>query len=240
MAFKHGRLARVYFGAIDLSPYMNSATLTASQETADTTTFGSTWTSAIAGLSGATFSGGGFYDPSLTVIDSALGADLGVLTYCPGGATAVGDMARLMPVTTTAYERSSSATEAVVFSWEAIAQRALAIGRLLHPLSEDTNNTTGSSKDDAAATTTGWTAHLHVTAVDGGSWVVKLQDSADNSSWSDVSGGAFAAVTGAASERLLSASGATLRRYIRYVATRTGGTAGDGITFVLAYARTNV
>jgi hypothetical protein len=39
------------------------------------------------------------------------------------------------------------------------------------------------------------------------------------------------------SQRLTSAAGATLRRYVRYTATRTGGSVGNGITFALAYSR---
>jgi hypothetical protein len=54
----------------------------------------------------------------------------------------------------------------------------------------------------------------------------------------DVTGGAFTAATTATSQRLLSATSTTaLRRYVRYVATRTGGAGGDGITFGLAYSR---
>ena len=60
------------------------------------------------------------------------------------------------------------------------------------------------------------------------------------SNWLDVSAGAFAAVTARDYGRLLSASSTTaLRRYVRYNATRTGGSAGDGITFALAIARSN-
>ena len=73
--------------------------------------------------------------------------------------------------------------------------------------------------------------------MDGGSWVIQLEDSADNGSWANVSGGAFTAATGATSQRLTSAAGATLRRYTRYTATRTGGSVGNGITFGLAIAR---
>ncbi len=128
----------------------------------------------------------------------------------------------------------------MAFSWEALAEDAIIPGFVLHPLAEDTNTTTGSSRDDSASSSTGWLAHLHVTAVDGGSWVVKLEDSADNSNWLDVSAGAFAAVTAAGGQRLASAADTTtLRRYVRYTATRTGGSAGNGITFSLHYARYN-
>jgi hypothetical protein len=70
--------------------------------------------------------------------------------------------------------------------------------------------------------------------------VVKLQDaSASNfSDGADVTGGAFTAATTPTSQRLQSATATTaLRRYVRYVATRTGGAGGDGITFGLAYSR---
>jgi len=53
----------------------------------------------------------------------------------------------------------------------------------------------------------------------------------------DVTGGAFTTAAAATQQRLLSASGATLRRYVRCVATRTGGAVGDRITFALAIAR---
>ena len=60
-----------------------------------------------------------------------------------------------------------------------------------------------------------------------------------SNTYSDVSGGAFTAATGVTSQRQTSATDtADLRRYVRYVATRTGGAGGDGITFSLVYART--
>jgi hypothetical protein len=121
-----------------------------------------------------------------------------------------------------------------------MASGPIGFGDILHILTEDTNTTTGATKDDTAATATGWIAHLHVTAVDAGSWVVKLED-ASASNFSDgavVTDGTFTAATGATSQRLVSAAETTaLRRYVRYVATRTGGAGGDGITFALAYSR---
>lgn len=241
MAFVHGKGAAVYAGGINLSPYLNSASLSASMEPADVSCFGATWTSAIAGLQSATFSAAGFYDADETTLETALGVDSMVLTFLPGGAAAVGDAARMLSVTATTYERGGSVSEALAFSWEATSQAPVLVGQVLHILGEDTNTTTGSSKDDTSATATGWTAHLHVTLVDGGSWVVKLEDSANNSDWSDVSGGAFTAATGVTSQRLTSATAtADLRRYVRYTATRTGGSAGQGITFSLVYSRTVV
>lgn len=238
MTASHGTSTRVYFNALDISGYLNTATLSGTTATADASVFTSPAKEYSVGQRDRTFTSAGYYAAAATaIIEPGLGASTGVLTFCPGG-VAVGDYAWLSSVTGTSYAPSDNISGTVAFAFDAQTSGLTAFGYILHPFGEDTNTTTGSSKDDAAQTTTGWTAHLHVSAVDGGSWVVKLEDSANNSAWSDVSGGAFAAATGATSERLVSASGATLRRYVRYTATRTSGSAGDGITFALAVART--
>jgi len=240
MPFQPGRAAQVFFNGYDVSGYLDSAELSLDQDTGDTTTFGATGGAKtyLPTVYGASLSTSGFFDPSANdVITAATAVDGGVATFCPSGGRTVGDLARIITVTTTSYGQSSPVGEVVAFSWELLSESTLAFGAMLHPLGEDTNTTTGTGRNDSAATTAGWTASLHVTLVDGGSWVVKLEDSANGSSWSDVSGGAFTAATGITAQRLSSAAGATLRQYVRYTATRTSGTAGDGITFALAYAR---
>jgi hypothetical protein len=236
---RHGKSTELFLGDADVSTYFNSLDLSADVDTADTTTFKSSWKSAVVGAAGAKFDGKGYYDPSLTNLPALLGTYPGaVFTEGPAGLGSVGDRARLGLVLATAYAESSPVGGAVNFSWAVALDGALAFGQALHPKAEDTNTTTGADKDDSASTSTGWTAHLHVTAVDGGSWVIKLQDAA-TTDWTDVTGGAFTAATGATSQRLTGAtSTTTLRRHVRYVATRTGGAGGDGITFALAYART--
>jgi hypothetical protein len=82
----------------------------------------------------------------------------------------------------------------------------------------------------SAAPTWTWTlqtvhgaqAYLQATGFTGTSVTVAVQDSADNSTWTAVTGLAFTAVTAApAWQRLAIASGATLRRYVRAVTTGT-------------------
>jgi len=239
MAFVHGRNAVVLYGAYNLSPYLNSAALNATGETGDTTCFGQSWRTAIAGLLTVSASFGGFHDVDIVgAHENTLGTDGGVLTYCPGNGSAVGDAARMLSVVETAYNTTDPVADVVAYTWDVLGETSLGIGQLLHPPGTDTNTTTGAEKDDGAATATGWMAHLHVAVVDGGSWVIKLQDAAVSNTYTDVTGGAFTAATGVTSQRLTSAAATTaLRRYVRYVATRTGGTAGDGIRFTLAYAR---
>lgn len=242
MAFKHGKRTAVWFNARDLSPFLNAADLDADIDTSDTTTFQASWKSALSGQIGVKAGFQGLYDPTVTELPASIGVDFGsnTLTYCPGGADAIGDRARLLSVASTAYTESSPVGGIVAVKWATLASGPVGFGDVLHVLSEDTNTTTGAGKDDGALSNTGWIAHLHVIAVDAGSWVVKLQDAPDGSAWADVTGAGFGAVTGPAHQRLISATATTqLRRHVRYVATRTGGSAGDGITFALAYARNN-
>lgn len=75
----------------------------------------------------------------------------------------------------------------------------------------------------ALATAFGWQAWLHVAAFTGSSAVVKLQDSADNTTFTDVTSGAFAAVTGGAplAARIAVGGTAVLRRFVRVATTGT-------------------
>lgn len=239
MAVLHGKNTKVWFNQYDLGPYLSSIGFAGSRDTADVTNFASGGNKeSIAGTRSATINAGGFHDADLTAIDDAMDSGSGLLTWSPGAGSAIGDRAYLASIIGTSLARSAAVGGAVAIAWDTMADTVTGQGWILHPKGEDTNTTTGATRDDAAATSTGWQSHLHVFAVDAGSWVIKLQDSANGSAWSDVTGGAFAAVTGAASERLVSAASTTdLRRYVRYLATRTGGTAGDGITFGLGYAR---
>jgi hypothetical protein len=239
MAFKHGSDAEVWLDGADLSTFFRDMEFSAENETAETTTFKQSWKRHIPGASESSLDLEGLYDPTMGAVRSSLGGAGAILTVGPAGLEAVGDRARLVKALTSAYAETSPIGGVVLFTFGVQADGTVGLGQALHPFGEDTNNTTGATKTDAAATSTGWMAHLHVSLVDGGSWVIKLQDaSASNfSDGADVTGGAFTAATGPTSQRLVSASGATLRRYVRYVATRTGGSAGHGITFGLAYSR---
>lgn len=238
MTFRHGKDAEVWVGAADLSTYFRSMEFSVDVETADTTTFKSSWKSALPGTPNSVVDLEGLFDPTNDDITDLLPSTATVLSIMPSGGS-IGNLARLVSIRTTAYAEAAPVGDVVTFNWSVTSDGLVGIGQVLHPFGEDTDTTTGATKNDGASSSTGWSAHLHVSAVDGGSWVVKLEDaSASNfSDGADVTGGAFSAATGATSQRLVSASGATLRRYVRYVATRTGGTGGDGITFGLTYSR---
>ena len=237
MPFVHGKNTTVIFNSTNLSGYLNATDFSVDADSAETTVYQQGWKTFLQGVSDATIGFGGFYDPGLTQLNSALGTDAGVLTYCPGGGATIGDLARLVSVTGTNLTTSAPVGDVIGMAWDVHSESSVGLGQVLHPLGTDTNTTTGATKNDTAASATGWVAHLHVTAVSSGSWALKLQDSADGSSWADVTGGAFTAATGATQQRLTSSTTTTaLRQYVRYVATVTGGSTPT-ITFALFYAR---
>lgn len=75
--------------------------------------------------------------------------------------------------------------------------------------------------DGGASSAFGAQFYLHVTAFTGTSVTVKIQDSADNATFADLTGASFVAATGVGSQRIATANNATVRRYLRVVTTGT-------------------
>jgi len=99
----------------------------------------------------------------------------------------------------------------------------------------DTTATNGTGFDFGSVSTLfGWQAYLHVFSVTGTSVTVTLQDSADNATFANLTGGAFTAVVGGASggQRLAGANNATVRRYVRAITTGTFSNAQFAVSFV--------
>lgn len=243
MPFIHGSDAGVWLDAIDWSSFLTGADFSTDVDLADTTTFAATWKTAIPGQTSAKLGLQGYYDPAnVQKFSPAYLSTTGALvTFGPGGLGVTGNPARLLEVASTTWSESSPVGGVVAIKWDITADTSVGFGYVVNPIS-DLGASPGTSAyiDGLAATTTGWQAHLIVTAVSGsGSWVVKLVD--DSSSGfgtvADVTGGAFTTTAAPTQQRLVSASGATLRRYVRVVATRTGGVVGDRITFGVAVAR---
>ena len=66
MAFRHGSKAALTFNTKDLSTFLTSLDTSWDLDTADTTTFGSTWKSALPGVPGGKIDFAGYYDPTAT------------------------------------------------------------------------------------------------------------------------------------------------------------------------------
>jgi hypothetical protein len=96
----------------------------------------------------------------------------------------------------------------------------------------DTSATNGASFDNGAASSFGAQIYLQVESVTGTSVTVKIQDSADNSSWADLTGGAFTAATGRGVQRIATANNATVRRYLRVATSGTFSSAVFAVVLV--------
>lgn len=104
---------------------------------------------------------------------------------------------------------------------------------------QDSGATSGTSLDQTTVSTSfGWQAYLQVFAFAGTDATVKIQDSADNSTFADVTGAAFAAITSTSpgTQRLQAASGtATVRRYVRVSTTTSAGF--TNLVFAVVFVR---
>lgn len=122
MAFRHGKNAALTLNTKDLSTFIESMDLSTDLDFSDTTTFGATWKTGVAGVPGGSLSISGFYDPTATTGPGAvlwaalIGATPVTALIYPGG-TASGQA--LWTVTTgalvTSYSESSSVGGAVTF-----------------------------------------------------------------------------------------------------------------------------
>lgn len=120
MAFRHGRFAEITVAAADLSDYCDSADLSIDVDTADTSTFGLTWKTAITGMAGASVDLSGNYDPTATVGPAAvltglIGDDPFAVTVYPGG-NITGQASRAFSAILTSYKESSPVGDKVTFS----------------------------------------------------------------------------------------------------------------------------
>lgn len=185
-------------------------------------------------LTGSMNLAGAFNTDASTLQDEMIGSrtdDNGaVATVMPAG-TSLGSPAFIARTKAGTVEISSAVGERVSFSFEGAADEGIEAGVVLHDLVAVTSDADGSSVDNGASSPNGGIGTLHSTAFSGlTNNVVKIQDSADNSTWADLI--TFATVTGTTSEKL--AVTGTVDRYTRATWNVTG--TGSN-TFAVAFAR---
>lgn len=128
MAFRHGRHADVSVDGDSLSAYCDEAEITLENDTAETTTFGSSWKTHIPGLNGASMTLSGNYDPTAStgpaaVLTALIGADPFPVLYHPGG-NDTGQIQHSFDAILTSYSESSPVGDKVTFSAALIADGA--------------------------------------------------------------------------------------------------------------------
>lgn len=238
MSFSHGKNLVTLLGGYDISPFCDDAQISKALDEVETTTFGSTAKQYLTGFQDGSISLGGFFDGSAAGSDAILDAAFngGAEAFTVGYAgTAVGNRADLASALDKKYDVSGAVGAAVKFKAELRADGGAVGGVFLHALGAETATGTGTAVDGGAATSAGYLATLHVTGVSGTATptvTVKIQDSADNSTWADLI--TFTAATAIGGETKSAATG-TVRRYTRAIWTISGTT--PSLTFAVALAR---
>jgi hypothetical protein len=242
--FRHGKNTIVMFDKYDLSTYFNMATTSAMAEPVDTTTFGSANKTYAVGMKDATVSFEGLWDGSTDAVDEVLTeavtatADK-VITVGSEGA-AIGRRAKLINSIESSYEIKSAVADMVTISAEVQAsgiKGGLDGGVLLAAQQTVSSVTANTSVDNAASSANGGVAHLHVTSnTRDGAATIKVQHSANNSTWADLVVFTATTSTTPTSQRVEVAAGTTVNRYIRANVSAIAGSTGS-VTITVGFAR---
>lgn len=147
-----------------------------------------------------------------------------ILTYCRG--TTLGDPAASLIGKQVNYDPTRADDGMLTFAVSAQSNGyGIEWGRQLTAgVRTDTAATNGTGIDTTASASFGGQAYLHVTALTGTDCTIKIQDSADNVTFADVTNFAFTQVTSApTSQRIALTNTDTIRRYVRVSTTTTGG-----------------
>jgi len=167
--------------------------------------------------------------PKLSVLPTA---DV-VASYFRG--TVLGNSAASIVAKQVNYDGTRGNDGQFTFGVNAVANAyGLLWGRQLTAgMKTDTTGTNGTGVDTTASASFGWAMAVHCTGVTGTSVTIKVQDSADNASFADVTGATTTAFTTAGGQFIIaSSSTATVRRYIRYVSSGTFTSATFAVNFV--------
>jgi hypothetical protein len=120
MPFRHGSKAEITVNAVAITTFGTSADFSVDVDTADTTTFGSTWKSAIAGVPGAKLDITGDYDgtastgPAAVFMACITGGVAVAVSHKPGG-TLTGQRTNTFNAIVTNYTESSPVGGVITF-----------------------------------------------------------------------------------------------------------------------------
>lgn len=243
MTFRHGKGTRVLVNTTDLSAFFRDSSLSATVATSETTTYGVTGDAKtyVAGLNDATVALSGLFDGDTGAVDDILTGVLGsstdvVFTVAQDGGLTVGRRCYLGQAIETKYNITSPVADVVQSTADLQTDGGSALGVVLAAAASVNATGNQTSVDNGAASSNGGQATLHVTAnTRDGNVVVKVQHSADNSSWADLVTFATVGSSTKTSERVALASGITVNRYLRASYT-VAGTTGSA-TLTVAFGR---
>lgn len=245
MAKQSGLGSNLYMGIYDLSGDVGMVNNVSSPRgVLDITGIDKSAYERILGLRSGQMSFTGFWNTTAGQIFTALSAMpttdvLATMTIPATGTFAVGDVGCAINGKQITFDQTHGTDGSLGVTTEVQSNGStLEWGQLLTAgkASVATGTVDQTSINGLASTAFGAAAYLHVFSMASGTMGVKLQDSADNSAWSDISGGGFTNVTGATSERIVLGTTATVRQYVRLETTGVHATATMAVLFVRYYS----
>jgi hypothetical protein len=236
MAFIHGKDTKVYIDSNDLSSYLSSADPSRTVDVGETTTFGSSNKTYVAGEKDATVSFSGFFDSTAdAIIQGLVGTNDKVALIGLDGVDATDDCMFGKGVTTN-YGISSPVGDVVAVTFDLQASGFFSGSVLENATVTATGN--GTARDNASSTANGGGAFIIATSVSGTSTptlTAKITHSADNSTYADLV--TFTALTSAGAEVKEVASGTTVNRYLKVVYTVSG--TNPSFNVIVGFGRNN-
>ena len=238
--FAHGKNVSIFVNEFDFSTYFNDVSASSMVETAEVSAFGSSAKEYIVGLTDGTVSLSGMFDGTATGTDVVFSAVLGSTTkqnviVAPSGHTN-GATAIMLEADDTSYEVSGAVADVVQTSAEFQSSDGVEHGKILSSGSAITATGSGTSVDNAASSANGGVGFVSVpTNTRNGNITVKIQASADNSTFADLI--TFTVVTSTQKTFQRVEVTGTVARYLRVNYTVAGST--GSATPVVAFARRN-
>lgn len=239
--FRHGKGVSVFIDQYDFSTYFKDLTNSNSVETAETTAFGDSSKTYIVGLKDGGLSLSGYFESTDSVgTDQYFSSVLGSATkqkaiVAPEGHSN-GARAMMLQSDDTSYEVSGSIGDVVGANVEFQASSGVDHGVILSSGSTVSATGNGTAVDNSASSSNGGVAYLSVpTNTRNGSITIKVQQSADNSTFTDLVTFTTVTSTQKTSERIVVADGTSVARYLRVSYTVAGST--GSATPTVAFAR---
>ena len=238
--FAHGKNVSIFINQYDFSTYFNDVSASSMVETAEVSAFGSSAKEYIVGLTDGTVSLSGMFDGSITGTDTVFSSVLGSTTkqnviVAPSGHSN-GATAIVLEADDTSYEVSGAVADVVQTSAEFQSSDGVEHGKILSSGSAISATGNGTSVDNAASSANGGVGFVSVpTNTRNGNITVKVQQSADNSTFTDLI--TFTVVTSAQKTFQRAEVTGTVARYLRVNYTVAGST--GSATPVVAFARRN-
>jgi len=236
MAFIHGKDTKVFMDSTDLSSYLSSADPSRTVDVGETTTFGSSNKTFVAGEKDASVSFSGFFDATAdNIIQGLVGTNDKVALIGFDGVDATDDCMFGKGVTTN-YGISSPVGDVVAVTFDLQASGFFSGSVLENATVTATGN--GTARDNASSTSNGGGAFIIATSVSGTSTptlTAKITHSADNSTYADLV--TFTALTSAGAEVKEVASGTTVNRYLKVVYTVSG--TNPSFNVIVGFGRNN-